>query len=69
MIQVIFALNRVYFQGDKKLEEALANMSYCPRALLENLPFLLSASHDSHVLQQQRGLLRDIRDELRQKLK
>jgi len=69
MTQVIFALNRVYFQGDKKLEDALARMEYCPKALLENLAFLLSASTDSDTLQRQCDLLREIRDEVRTMLK
>ena len=69
MIQVIFAINRVYFQGDKKLEEALARMEYCPRRLLEHLEFLLSASADGKVLQKQCDLLREIRDDLQRNLK
>jgi len=64
MIQVIFALNRVYFQGDKKLQENLAYMKYCPKALLKHLTFLLMASGDSNILLKQRDLLREIRDEL-----
>jgi len=69
MAQVIFAINRAYFQGDKKLGETLARMAYCPKALLENLEFLLSASADSNILQKQCSLLREIRDELEQNLK
>lgn len=64
MIQVIFALNRIYFTGDKKLEAALSKMEYCPAALLSNLAFLMSAPRDTVQLDLQRQLLRQIRDEL-----
>lgn len=64
MIQVIFALNRTYFSGDKKLEAALSKMSVCPPALLKELRFLLSAPETAEELVRQRGLLRQIRDEL-----
>lgn len=64
MVQVIFALNRVYFTGDKKLEAALKRMEYCPDALLSNLAFLMSAPRDPEQLDIQRQLLRQIRDEL-----
>jgi len=68
MVQVIFALNRQYFCGDKKLRKALAGMDYCPAALLENLEFLLSASGDIAALQKQREILREIRGELSAKI-
>jgi len=64
MIQVIFALNRQYFCGDKKLQKALVSLAYCPSALLEHLEFLLSASNDASMLQKQCDILREIRDEL-----
>jgi len=64
MTQVVFALNRQYFYGDKKLQQALANMPYCPAALHENLEFLLCASGNASVLAKQRKILREIRDEL-----
>jgi len=66
--QIIFALNRQYFTGDKKLQQALANMPYCPAALLNNLEFLLSASSNASVLRKQLELLREIRDELSLKI-
>jgi len=68
MVQVIFALNRVYFQGDKKLAQALSHMAYCPKALLNHLEVLLSATTDRAALQRQCGLLREIRDELQRKI-
>lgn len=59
MVQVIFALNRVYFTGDKKLETALADMPYCPEALRpEQLDILFTASRNPNHLEQQRLLLR-----------
>ena len=68
MIQVIFALNRQYFTGDKKLAQALAKLSDCPAALLDNLDFLLCASSDVNTLRRQREILREIRDELTAKI-
>jgi len=52
------------YARNRKLEAALAQMPYCPALLLEQLQFLLCASSDSGVLQRQRELLRQIRDEL-----
>ena len=69
MAQIIFALNRVYYQGDKKLLQTLSALSYCPAQLLENLEFLLSASSDSKILQKQCDILRSVRDELKLKIK
>lgn len=57
MIQVIFALNEEYFTGDKKLEVVLAKLPYCPRELLENIEFLLSASRNTEDLQKQYNIL------------
>jgi len=68
MVQVIFALNRVYFQGDKKLAESLSRLAYCPGVLLKNLEFLLSSSTNSDTLQRQCDLLREIRDHLKSKI-
>lgn len=64
LIQVIFALNRTYYTGDKKLAAALSKMETCPAALLSNLSFLLSAPGDPAGLLRQRDLLREIRDAL-----
>ncbi len=69
MVQVIFALNRRYFTGDKKLEAALSNMEYCPKALLDNLEFLLTTPRDSQKLGEQGRILREVYEELREKAK
>ncbi len=66
LVQVIFALNRVYFTGDKKLEKMLSQMVYCPKALLENLEFLLTTPRDRAALEKQRTVLRGIYRELEQ---
>lgn len=66
-IQVIFALNEVYFTGDKKLARQLAGLPYCPEGLLQELQFLLSAPAESGALERQRQLLRGIYTELRAK--
>ena len=65
MIQVVFALNRMYFTGDKKLEEALADLKYCPEELRSELCFLLSTSRDTQTLERQRQLLHRIYAQLR----
>lgn len=58
MVQVVFALNRTYFTGDKKLEAALAKLPLCPDALRpEALDLLLTAPRDPGILEQQRQLL------------
>lgn len=64
LVQVIFALNRTYFFGDKKLEGALSKMPVCPAILLEELRFLLSAQENAEGFARQRAILRQIRDEL-----
>ncbi|MDE7218646.1 MAG: DUF4037 domain-containing protein [Oscillospiraceae bacterium] len=70
MIQVVFALNRVYFTGDKKLETALAKMPFCPDALRPaGLNCLLTAKKDPAHLEQQRQLLRQAWDELSRKVR
>ena len=68
MIQVIFALNRIYFTGDKKLEAALGAMPYCPRALTDHLAFLLQTSKDGEKLRKQYDILKEIYDDLRAKI-
>lgn len=66
MVQVIFALNRKYFTGDKKLEKALSSMPICPAVLLTELPFLLNANQNAEGLARQRQILRAARNELYQ---
>lgn len=69
MVQVVFALNRVYFTGDKKLEAALSKMPFCPEALRPcQLDILLTAARDPETLAQQRRLLRQTRDELSERV-
>lgn len=65
MIQVIFALNEEYFTGDKKLEIILSKLSYCPKDLLENIEFLLSASHNSEQLKKQYNILFSIINDIK----
>ena len=58
LIQVIFALNRVYFKGDKKLETAIKRLPYCPREFADNLLFLMQASDDRKILEKQYEILK-----------
>lgn len=60
MLQVVFALNRTYFPGDKKLEAALAGLKRCPEALRTELDFLLRVSRDVREMERQRQLLHQI---------
>lgn len=64
MVQVIFALNEVYFTGDKKLEKALSELPYCPEKLRANLDFLLKIEKDESILHRQADILTDIYQEL-----
>ena len=66
MVQVVFALNRAYFTGDKKLEATLAKLPICPDALRPGkLELLLSAPKDAAVLEEQSQLLQDAHRQLR----
>ena len=67
MVQVIFALNNVYFTGDKQITKKLAALPYCPAKLLENIEFLLGTPADCGNLERQRGLLCEIVNELNTK--
>lgn len=69
LIQVIFAVNRRYYPGDKKLEAALRSLPYCPQTLLANLELLLSYPKDRQVLHRQADILARIHRELREKVK
>lgn len=65
MVQVVFALNRTYFTGDKKLEAALAKLPVCPDALRpESLDLLLTAPRDPQILEEQRQLLQSAHRQL-----
>ena len=64
LIQVIFAVNRVYFKGDKKLELAIKELLYCPKEFSDNLLFLMQASEATEHLQKQYEILRDTVNEL-----
>lgn len=65
MIQVVFALDRVYFPGDKKLEQSLSRLPSCPKLLLEELPTLLSG--DPKDFPRQKEILYQLWQELRQR--
>lgn len=65
MVQVVFALNCVYFTGDKKLEAALAKMPLCPDALRPGgIDRLLSTPRDPEELAVQRLLLQNAYSQL-----
>ncbi len=69
MVQVIFAINEIYFTGDKKLERALRKMPYCPALLLDNLDFLLTFPRNAEHLKRQAELLEQIYADLEQHTK
>ncbi len=64
MIQVIFAINEVYFTGDKKLEKTLCELPYCPEKLRGNLDFLLKVEKNESTLRAGADILKDIYHEL-----
>lgn len=64
MVQVIFAMNEIYFTGEKKLETSLRAMPYCPKSLLEHLDFLLQYCKDSAMLEKQAAILEQVYHEL-----
>lgn len=68
IVQMIFAMNEIYFTGDKKLETSLRAMPYCPKALLEHLDFLLQYCKDSAMLEKQAAILEQIYDELQNRI-
>lgn len=68
MIQIIYALNEKYYMGDKKCQQALEKLDYCPKVLLDNLPFLLSTENDANYLNKQHELLCVIRDDLKNEI-
>lgn len=65
LIQIIFALNEVYFKGDKKLLEQLNELDYCPSLLLTHIEFLLSAPSDVTELKKQREILMQIIEDVK----
>lgn len=70
MVQIVFALNRRYFTGDKKLEAALAGMPDCPEALCPGqLDILLTASRNPEHLERQREMLYHAWDELSRRVR
>ncbi|MBQ7669207.1 MAG: DUF4037 domain-containing protein [Clostridia bacterium] len=64
LIQVIFAVNGVYFKGDKKLEDSLKRLPYCPKKFLDNLLFLMQTSKEPQQLERQYEILKNTVDEL-----
>lgn len=68
MIQVIFAVNERYFGGDKKIEQQLRSLAWCPADLLENLELLMAAPRDSDALEKQRQILKGAAEEIHRRL-
>ena len=64
LIQVIFAINRVYFKGDKKLELSIKELPYCPKEFSDNLLFLMQSSKEPEQLEKQYAILKSTVDEL-----
>jgi hypothetical protein len=49
LIQALFAVNEVYFPGDKKLAEAIAHLSETPHAFAERVESLLCPAQEASV--------------------
>ena len=66
LIQVVFALNRAYFPGDKKLAVAMSHLAIKPERFTERIHRLLfpGAEPDSTMLDEQRQALRALVQEV-----
>lgn len=64
LIQVIFAVNRVYYKGDKRLDAAIRKLPYCPKEFSDNLLFLMTSSDDPNHLLKQYEILKNTACEL-----
>lgn len=60
VIQVLFAMNEVYYGGEKNLLASLRALRYTPAGFDRNLLFLLFPPHEDRVFEKQRELLRAI---------
>jgi len=69
MVQVIFAMNDVYYTGDKQIARKMSVLPYCPAKLSENLPFLLGAHDSRDDLAKQRDLLTEIVNEVNERIR
>jgi hypothetical protein len=67
LVQVLFALNEVYFPGDKKLDVALAHLPRQPNRLCERIRALLwpGTPATTQVLREQRESLRSVLADVR----
>ena len=65
-VQVLFALNESYFNGDKKIEEQLQKLRNCPRLFTENIEYLLSVYRDEEMLNNQRSILLEIASSIKE---
>jgi predicted nucleotidyltransferase len=68
LVQVLFALNEVYFPGDKQLDAALAHLPRKPRELSERIGALLfpGTPATAEVLREQRERLRSLLADVRE---
>lgn len=65
LLQVLLAVNEVYFKGDKKIGRQLSELSFCPQPLVQELAFLLGAHQDGTQLKRQRQMLIDITHQIK----
>jgi predicted nucleotidyltransferase len=56
LVQALFPLNERFFTGDKRIATQLAELSFCPRPLLDQLDFILGTARKVEDLRQQRAL-------------
>lgn len=69
IVQVLFALNEKYFDGDKKVELQLHELKFCPKSLIVNMELLLTTQKDVEFLKQQRNVLIEIINEINAEVK
>jgi len=66
LLQVLLAVNGVYFKGDKKIGRQLSELAFCPQPLVQELAFLLGAHQDRIQLKRQREMLVDITHQIKE---
>jgi hypothetical protein len=62
LIQVVFALNRAYFPGDKKLDVAIEHLALKPDRFVERIKYLLfpGVQADVTLVRRQRRVLSEL---------
>jgi predicted nucleotidyltransferase len=68
IVQLLFAINEKFFEGDKKIEEQIVTLKFKPTGFVENIEFLLSSPKKQEILAEQRKMLLDVIEDIEQLL-